>query len=115
MHSKEPWKLGRDGAVVCEEGKSVNLIGGASDVEYYGGHLICESICKEDARRVVACVNACRGIETETLELSAFLNERELARLRTAVEIEVRANAIGEAIDKLQAIIPDLKRLAEDK
>lgn len=37
-------------------------------MEYYGGHLIAESITSANARRIVACVNACEGISTDAIE-----------------------------------------------
>lgn len=38
------------------------------DFRFYGGHLVCESVSEEHARRIVACVNACEGVSTEALE-----------------------------------------------
>ena len=49
-HMLEPWKLGHDGDVFDAEGQPVGL---------YRPH---------NKPRIVACVNACAGIETGTLE-----------------------------------------------
>ena len=78
QHSKEPWRISQRelpgqppvcaGAVVCEPGEGANKLGGADDYAAYGGHLIAESVCPADARRIIACVNACTGIETEDIE-----------------------------------------------
>jgi hypothetical protein len=38
-------------------------------VRYYGGLLVCESASTEWRRRIVACVNACVGMDTELLEI----------------------------------------------
>ena len=65
-HTEEPWRAGRDGSVVADS--PVPEISGSDAVEYYGGHLICESVSKGNARRIVAAVNACEGIGTEYLE-----------------------------------------------
>lgn len=65
-HTKEPWRLGRPGTVVADE--PVPDMGGADDVEYYGGHCVAESIVERNARRIVACVNACAGIPIEIIE-----------------------------------------------
>ena len=65
-HTPEPWRVGRPGAVVSDT--PVPGMGGSDAVEYYGGHLIGESIIEANARRIVACVNACRGIGTDELE-----------------------------------------------
>ena len=65
-HTPEPWRVGRPGTVVSDT--PVPGMGGSDAVEYYGGHLIGESIIEANARRIVACVNACRGIGTDELE-----------------------------------------------
>lgn len=65
-HTPEPWRVGRPGAVVSDT--PVPGMGGSDAVEYYGGHLIGESIIEANARRIVACVNACRGLGTDELE-----------------------------------------------
>ena len=64
-HTPEPWRVGRPGAVVSDT--PVPGMGGSDAVEYYGGHLIGESIIEANARRIVACVNACRGLGTDEL------------------------------------------------
>lgn len=65
-HTPEPWRVGRPGAVVSDT--PVPGMGGSDAVEYYGGHLIGESIIEANARRIVACVNFCAGVSTENLE-----------------------------------------------
>lgn len=55
-HTPEPWQIKRiDGAVICA-----------------GDYKIAEMWLRErtmpDARRIVACVNACAGISTKDLE-----------------------------------------------
>ena len=67
-HTPEPWILGRACTVVSDT--PVPGMGGSDAVEYYGGHLIGESIVDANARRIVACVNACAGLPTEQLESS---------------------------------------------
>lgn len=47
------WKLSGTGHVVAD------------------GRVVCDGTTAEDARRIVACVNACVGIPTETLEAAA--------------------------------------------
>ena len=88
-HSKEPWSVAFKGsiscAVVCD--KTVNEAGGATDVAYYGGELVAESVCRADATRIVACVNACAGIPAEALASSEALREH----LAAIAAIEWRA------------------------
>lgn len=65
-HTPEPWRVGRPFTVVSDT--PVPEMGGSDAVEYYGGHLIGESIIEANARRIVACVNACQGLSTDELE-----------------------------------------------
>ena len=65
-HTPEPWRVGRPFTVVSDT--PVPEMGGSDAVEYYGGHLIGESIIEANARRIVACVNACEGMRNDELE-----------------------------------------------
>ena len=65
-HTPEPWRAGLHSTVVSDT--PVPGMSGSDAVEYYGGHLIGESITEANARRIVACVNACRGLGTDELE-----------------------------------------------
>lgn len=84
-HTPEPWV--KKGSTVISPSR-----GGLTVEEYdeqtwtyYGGYLIAESITDANARRIVACVNACAGIPSEALEAGAIREMRE------AIEI-----ALGE-------------------
>lgn len=79
-HTAEPWRIGKMGAVVADI--PVPEMNGSDAVEYYGGHLVGESITPSNARRIVACVNACKGILTEALESGAV--KELLEQLRDA-------------------------------
>lgn len=65
----EPWKIG-DRTVLSEseEGLSINGAIGEDALKYYGGYLIGESISSNNAERIVACVNNCKGFTTQDLE-----------------------------------------------
>ncbi|MFM5261055.1 hypothetical protein ACEUAS_01920 [Aeromonas caviae] len=41
---------------------------GSDAVEYYGGHLVAESVTAANARRLAACWNGCHGLPTDELE-----------------------------------------------
>lgn len=66
-HSPEPWSVG------AEEGSSNGHIGAYRLVTAADGSLVghlwpdANSATAENAARILACVNACRGIPTETL------------------------------------------------
>jgi len=46
-HTPGPWRLGRPGAVVADNPK--HIMQGGSDVEYYGGYCVCESVTLSNA------------------------------------------------------------------
>lgn len=71
-HSPEPWRYDGVQAVVAGH-KNDPMRPGETFLhrEWYGGLLVCESIHPEDARRVVACVNFCAGVDTADLEALA--------------------------------------------
>lgn len=87
-HTKEPWSM---------DAVSGNIIGN-------NGELICESVTPKDARRIVACVNACAGLSTELLEnITEVMGETLLNRfeafnqqLRQLEQRREQANAVGE-------------------
>ncbi len=74
-HSKEPWTIERDQVdgepykagdrTICESWEVIVIRSGDDN----GSHEVAREIHAEtDARRIVACVNACAGIDTEKLE-----------------------------------------------
>lgn len=65
-YTKEPWRVGNYHCCVVSD-TPIPEIDSESSVEYYGGHIICESCTDANADRIVACVNACAGITTEAL------------------------------------------------
>lgn len=77
-HTEEPWRLGRfTGANYAE----VRETAGGMDivVDTVHGPYVLASCNKnflvdahENARRIVACVNACKGIKTESLEMEVL-------------------------------------------
>lgn len=85
-HTPEPWREGIPGTVVADipiEG-GPGGVNGADAVAYYGGNLIGESMTVANARRIVACVNACAGVPTDMLKPGLV---REMAEeLERAVE-----------------------------
>lgn len=59
QHTKTPWRVGAPsqmGSVVADE--PVHEIKGSEAVEYYGGHLIAESIAPRNAEFIVCACNA---------------------------------------------------------
>lgn len=60
-HTKEPWAIERK-----QNGAIIKAIGPLRADEYAGSAWL--EVEEEDARRIVACVNACAGIPTDGLE-----------------------------------------------
>lgn len=69
-HTPEPWRIGKStphmGCVVSDH--PVEGISGANEWDYYDGNMVAESVSPANARRIAACVNACKGFDIETLE-----------------------------------------------
>lgn len=80
-HTQEPW--------------AAYEVGNSRFIKSKAGDLIASGFLRmEDARRAIACVNACAGISTENLEEN--LPVKELAR---------RYNAVIKQRDELLAVI----------
>lgn len=65
-HTPEPWRDGQTGDSIIASMPHGPFPHSAYD--YYGGYLVCESLSASDRRRIIACVNACKGISTADLE-----------------------------------------------
>jgi hypothetical protein len=59
-HSPEPWKVVND-ELQDANGEEVIFLTGEWEIEGW-------TMAPQDLRRIIACVNACRGIPTEKLE-----------------------------------------------
>lgn len=62
-HTKEPWRISQYGNVVAGDNNNFT-----NEVRVKGFTLSSGKTCEDNARRIVACVNACEGIPTEVLE-----------------------------------------------
>ena len=68
-HTPEPWAIER------ARSGSIKAIGPCVAEEYAGSAWL--EVPEEDARRIVACVNACRGIDDELLTDDCIRKTRE--------------------------------------
>ena len=84
-HTPEPWEA-YYGCVIAESEQGITINGGTGKEarEYYGGNLIGESISDANADRIVACVNACAGMEDPAAEIAAL--RAEVERLKPAAK-----------------------------
>jgi hypothetical protein len=99
-HSKEPWSVYNNGIYIEFQDSSMEKIGDVCASQF----LINEAASdKSNARRIVACVNACKNISTENLENSANFVDAINAPLRML-------EAVKAENDKLLA---ELKNIAE--
>lgn len=95
QHTKTPWRLGKPsqmGAVVADE--AVPEIGGSDCVDYYGGHLIAESIAPRNAEFIV---RACNSHDQLVGALQAALNMLEAEGLYDNPECEAGRAALAAA------------------
>ena len=130
-HTQEPWRVGKSGAVVADY--KVPEMGGSDDVDYYGGHLIAESVVQRNAVRIVSCVNACAGIPSEDLKkvqgdvapvftlLMQYAKERdtaweELRKIREAIKANPEESTFDEVMKVVSGrdeLLVALKRLED--
>jgi hypothetical protein len=61
-HTAEPWRA------ECWLSHSASTVLVDDPTALTGKRVIADCSNEEDARRIVACVNACKGVKTETLE-----------------------------------------------
>lgn len=90
-HSKTPWRIG-----AMESGQAA--------IDSADGKEVTGFIDMEDARRILACVNACRGIITEALEhrVHALAAEDDTISLLNAQLTTERASLFAENQRKQQ-------------
>lgn len=60
-YTKGPWRVGRAGSVVADY--PVPEMGGSDAVEYYGGHLIAESVIPSNARLLSAATEMLEALK----------------------------------------------------
>lgn len=58
-----PWRVGRRGSCVVAD-QPTPEIAGSDDVEYYGGHLICESVSQANAKLIAVAPEMRELLET---------------------------------------------------
>lgn len=59
-------RVGRPGSIVSDN--PVPGMAGSDAIDYYGGHMVGESITQSNAKRLVLCWNACEGVTNQILE-----------------------------------------------
>ncbi len=96
-HTKGLLRVGRPGAVVADH--PVPEMSGSDALDYYGGHMVAESVTPANASRIVACWNACLGLPTDELEqrglASAFGNQLLHAERQRDVLLEALNGVLG--------------------
>lgn len=104
-HTREPWKVSSVGVGFEVEDKHENVIAQSQQI-------VCDRLHEErkaNARRIVACVNACVGISTEQLETWSCMSRPILKSL-----MELKAEADREAKQRdallwaLQSLVGDV-------
>lgn len=78
-HTPGPWSIGRQGWCVIADHPIEAGPRGADDVEYYGGHLICESVTPNNARLIAAApelLEMLQSIENDDKSIPAAFWDR---------------------------------------
>ena len=88
-HTEEPWSYGED-----NDGWYVST----------GDTQLAHGMTEADARRIVACVNACKGIDTDSLEADGYGDDwAEIGRQR--IEILEQHDELLAALQVVQPIL----------
>lgn len=82
-HTKEPWAFDKYGQVVDGDNESIVLAKFALST---GSR---NNVAVENTRRIVACVNACAGLDTELLENIVLTGDTLKARFE-ALKVEAK-------------------------
>ncbi len=117
-HTKEPWIL-RDGDdMECEKVITTKIRDNTHVIPIvqietdWTGKVGIEQ--KENARRIIACVNACAGIETDKLEAVAFLYPHLPAGLKdSAIEYSEIKSQRDELIAAIKQTLDENGHLAD--
>lgn len=107
-HNPAPWTMGIGHCIVSDT--PVPEMGGSDATDYYGGHLIAESVVERNAERIVACVNACEGIKTGYLLAlvgeGSSINKEAMALIYKRVDAENESRVLKTlALELLQSLI----------
>jgi hypothetical protein len=103
-HTKEPWSLNRHGAVIG--GPVIEYTNGSAQSQIamvVGADWMKEGETSSNARRIVACVNACVHVSTEALEAAAP-GQMKTSLDRLCAEIERIEQQRDQLIEALQSI-----------
>ncbi|MGY3911035.1 hypothetical protein ACW5XW_08250 [Aeromonas piscicola] len=96
-YTKGLLRVGKGHAVVADH--PVPEMSGSDALDYYGGHMVAESVTAANARRIIACWNACIGLSTDDLEknglASAFGNQLLLADQKINTLLEALNGVMG--------------------
>jgi hypothetical protein len=98
-HTPGPWRAGKGGGSVVADAAIADGIGGSDDVEFYGGHLIGESISKCNVSLIAAAPEllACAKDFEEVLQELGLACECGAADCRTTKLRAAIAKATGSA------------------
>jgi hypothetical protein len=117
-HTKEPWHTGGNGTIIYDK----DGWGIASATVFHGRNE--PETSEENAKRIVACVNACAGIDTEIIErnqnkVSVMLDQRDALMLTAEYLIdrvicstgsETSVDLVNRAIDQMRELIAGIKK-----
>ena len=97
-HTPGPWRVGACGSVVADH--PIPELSGSDEVEYYGGHLVAESIAPQNMALIAAAPELLAEAHAavaflKTVEWNDSTSETDAGNLRIALEA-----AIAKAEDR---------------
>ncbi len=78
-HTPVPWMIGNGAVVTLIPDPQVEITGehAANTIQYYGGHVICETVTDENARFIVEACNNYEGLKEKVARLECELLHRK--------------------------------------
>lgn len=105
-HTQGPWEIRIERGIHCIRPSNPDQPG------YTGGYAPIAKVCGDarlnnneaDARRIVACINACEGLSTEALESLGTLDRASVSRDVEITMLRQQRDQLLEALQSLMSI-----------
>ena len=97
-HSAFPWRTGTGGSIVCDDESLGPGCDDSGALEYYGGHVVCETLTPANAEFIVRACNA---------------HDDQLAALEAAVEYECSPESGAMTVASATRYIAMMERVAD--
>jgi hypothetical protein len=97
-HTPGPWRIGKQGGSVVAD-IPIPEIGGSDCIEYYGGHLVAESITPSNAKLIAAAPDMLEALQFIVEQTSEPANAgHTLGAYQLGAGIDMARKAIAKAV-----------------